>query len=126
MIAVGGRGQQEGYQRTLDLLAMPPDLQPDALLVSSHLMTIGAITAIRQKGKHIPAEIPVIGFDDTPWAPLFDPPLLLFTSRPTRWALKVRSCCKPGFSPNQTWMDRQHIVLPTTLVHRSSCCSQGS
>jgi LacI family transcriptional regulator len=126
ILAVGGRGQQEGYRRTLDLLSLPPDCQPEALLVSSHLMTIGAITAIRQKGKHIPAEISVIGFDDTPWAPLLDPPLTVVHQPAYEMGAKSAELLQTRLYPEPHLDGPQHIVLPTTLVHRGSCCSRGS
>jgi LacI family transcriptional regulator len=125
LIAVGGRGEQEGCQRTLDLLSLPPACQPDALLVSSHLMTIGAMTAIRQKGKRIPAEIPVIGFDDTPWAPLLDPPLTVVHQPAYEMGARSAGLLQARLSPEPALDGAQHLVLPTTLVHRGSCCSRG-
>ena len=126
LIAVGGRGQQEGFQRTLDLLSLPPASQPDALLVSSHLMTIGAMAAIRQKGRRIPAEIPLIGFDDTPWAPLLDPPLTVVHQPAYEMGAKSAELLQARLLPDPNQDGPQHVVLPTTLVHRGSCCSPAA
>lgn len=62
-----------GHAATLAILAGPEP--PRALFVANETMTLGALQAIRELGLRMPHEIAVIGFDDTPWAPLLDPPL---------------------------------------------------
>ena len=125
LIAVGGRGQQEGYQRTRDLLMLPPDRRPEALLVSSHLMTIGAISAILEKGQRIPNDMAVIGFDDTPWAPMLNPPLTVVNQPAYEMGAKSAELLRTRLDPQGNEDGPRHIVLPTTLVHRSSCCTRS-
>ena len=48
---------------------------PDAVFVTNHLMTIGALQAIAQAKLAIPADIAVVSFDDMPWSVLLQPPL---------------------------------------------------
>jgi LacI family transcriptional regulator len=48
---------------------------PTALFVVNNLMTVGALTAIHQRGLHVPRDLALVGFDDLPWAEAFDPPL---------------------------------------------------
>lgn len=47
----------------------------DAVFVTNHLMTIGAMQAIFQANMAIPADVAVVGYDDMSWAPLLNPPL---------------------------------------------------
>ena len=49
--------------------------RPDAVFVTNHLMTIGALQAIAQAKLAIPADIAVVSFDDMPWSSLLQPPL---------------------------------------------------
>jgi DNA-binding LacI/PurR family transcriptional regulator len=62
-----------GYAATLAMLDGPE--RPRALFVANEMMTLGALQAVRERGLRMPHEIAVIGFDDTPWARLLDPPL---------------------------------------------------
>ena len=56
-----------------ELLNQRPDI--DAVFASNDQMALGAIKAIKNFGMKIPDDIIIIGFDDIPEAPFFDPPL---------------------------------------------------
>ncbi len=43
LIAVGGRGADDGYRQADQLLSLPASRRTDALVVASHLMTLGAL-----------------------------------------------------------------------------------
>ncbi|MSU24335.1 MAG: LacI family transcriptional regulator [Opitutus sp.] len=47
---------------------------PTALFVCNNLMTVGALSAIHQRGRRVPQDVAVVGFDDLPWAEVLDPP----------------------------------------------------
>ena len=46
---------------------------PSALFVCNNLMTVGALAALHQRGRRVPADVAVVGFDDIPWAEAIDP-----------------------------------------------------
>ncbi|HEY8457404.1 MAG TPA: LacI family DNA-binding transcriptional regulator [Actinopolymorphaceae bacterium] len=64
-----------GYQAALELLELTPP--PDALFVANNLMAAGAMRALRERGLDVPEAIGVVGFDDSPWAPLMAPALTI-------------------------------------------------
>ena len=45
-------------------------------------MTLGAVITIKKMGITIPDELGIIGFDDSDWASILDPPLTV-VSQPT-------------------------------------------
>ncbi len=48
---------------------------PTALVVANHLMTVGALQAIRDRGLQVPADLALVALDDPFWAELVEPPL---------------------------------------------------
>jgi DNA-binding LacI/PurR family transcriptional regulator len=55
------------------LLAAAPDL--DAVFAASDLMAAGALSTLRAAGRAVPADVAVVGFDDSPLAAATEPPL---------------------------------------------------
>jgi DNA-binding LacI/PurR family transcriptional regulator len=55
------------------LLERRPDL--DAVFAASDAMAIGAMRALRAAGRRVPADVAVVGFEDSPSAAHTDPPL---------------------------------------------------
>ena len=50
-------------------------LVPDCLLACSDLLAVGAIQAFREHGLSVPADVSVVGYDDTPLGANLSPPL---------------------------------------------------
>jgi len=73
LVRIADAKQPGGYNAAHDLLVNQPHIT--ALFVANNLMTLGALTATRQRGLKIPDEISIVGFDDMPWASLLQPPL---------------------------------------------------
>lgn len=66
---------ETGQEAAHALLSQPEP--PDALLTSNNLLMAGALLAIRERGLSIPDDIALVGFDDTVWARLVQPPITL-------------------------------------------------
>lgn len=56
-------------------MALPLDLEATALVVANDQMALGAIRALTKRGLSVPQDMSVVGFDDIPEAPFFQPPL---------------------------------------------------
>jgi LacI family transcriptional regulator, kdg operon repressor len=56
-----------------DLLRLPEP--PTAILCTNDLTTMEALHVLKQENVKIPEAIAIIGFDDSPWVDLLDPPL---------------------------------------------------
>lgn len=128
LIAVGGRGEQDGYRGIQQFLALPDRPGLDALFVSSHLMTVGALKAIRERGLRVPEDIAVIGFDDLPWAPLMDPPLTVVSQPAYDMGAQATEVLMTRLTKDREERGEEsarQIVLETRLVHRESCCQPG-
>lgn len=71
---------KHGYDATVSLLQQKQ--KPDAIFTSNSLLTAGAFQAIRASGLKVPADVAIVGFDETTWAELVDPPITLI-AQPT-------------------------------------------
>ncbi|MGZ0147308.1 LacI family DNA-binding transcriptional regulator [Kribbella sp. WER1] len=73
MIAYGDFTADGGEQATLRLLDDHPDL--DGLFVASDLMATAALRVLSQSGRRVPADVAVVGFDDSVLATTTTPKL---------------------------------------------------
>lgn len=73
LILRGGFNERGGYNAVCDLLRM--GVAFDALFSGDDEAAVGAMSALRASGRHVPDEVAVIGFDDLPFARLLTPAL---------------------------------------------------
>ena len=64
---------EKGYEATLAL--MNASERPDAIFTSNSMLTAGALKALRDLKIKIPQDIALVGFDETLWGELVDPPI---------------------------------------------------
>ena len=68
----GDWSARSGYVAGLDLAA---DEQVTAVFVSNDQMALGVVRALLERGRRVPEDVSVVGFDDLPEAAYFTPPL---------------------------------------------------
>ena len=49
--------------------------RPDGVLVCNNMMTMGALQELSDQGVAVPGDLLLVGFDDEPWAPYWQPPV---------------------------------------------------
>ncbi|MBF9067199.1 LacI family DNA-binding transcriptional regulator [Streptacidiphilus fuscans] len=116
LIAHGDFSEDSGEQAMAQLLEREPDL--DAVFCASDLMAAGAMRTLRRAGRRIPADVAVVGFDDSPVARHTEPPMTS-VRQPTEEMgremarLLLEEIASPGRSHRQ-------VILSTELVVRES------
>jgi DNA-binding LacI/PurR family transcriptional regulator len=98
------------------LLDQHPEM--DGLFVASDLMAVEAMAVLTEHGRRIPADVAVVGFDDSAAALRADPPLTTIHQsfeRSAAEAVRILNELIAGSGPSP-----QHVVLPTKLVRRES------
>jgi len=115
LVAEGAFDAASGHAAMTRLLAQVSDLT--GVFIASDIVTFGALRALRESSRSVPADVSVVGFDDIPLARHFDPPLT--TIRLPAHAL--------GAAAGRALVDRlagRHVsertLLPTQLIVRES------
>jgi LacI family transcriptional regulator len=116
LIREGNFQQPGGYAAASELMELPN--APTAIFASNDMMAFGAMEAARERGKKIPDDISIVGFDDIPQAAHVHPPLTTIRQpleemgrRAARMLLEIIE------NPE---LPAGRIELPTDLVVRES------
>src|SRR6266576_6129805 len=109
-----------GFEACGRLLRLHP--RRTAIFAANDAMAIGALSALREAGVPVPAEMAVAGFDDIPMARYMHPPLS--TVRVSISALGERATDRllEAVASRRKHKKRREVV-PVTLVIRESCNS---
>lgn len=112
---------KQGYEAAASLL--DDRIRPDAIFTSNSLLTAGVFQAIRDRKLSVPGDVALVGFDQTTWGELVDPPITLI-SQPTEeigrtaTELLFQRIEEPGRSPKT-------VILKGTLIVRKSSIKQN-
>ncbi|MDT7673684.1 MAG: LacI family transcriptional regulator [Pseudonocardiales bacterium] len=92
---------------------------PTAIIAGNNTMTIGALSALREASVPVPGGMALAGFDDFPWADLFQPGLTAiaqpFVEMGRRAVELLLARMADPAAPQVT------VRLPPAFVHRDSC-----
>ncbi|MGE5618107.1 MAG: LacI family DNA-binding transcriptional regulator [Sphingomonadaceae bacterium] len=114
----GRSSEEEGFALAAQLLSLTHP--PDAIFASTHVMTMGVLRYLKQRGIRVPDDIALASFNDLPWSQHIDPPLTT-VQLPQReigaTAAQLLVQRLKGDGPSEPRL----VVLPTTLVVRRSC-----
>jgi LacI family transcriptional regulator len=105
-----------GRESGIDLLSDRPELT--GLLCYNDLVAVGALQAAGDVGRHVPADLCIVGFDDIPVAALVTPPLT--TCRGPRYDLGWEATALLFDRIQGKPVGRSEIVLQPELIIRAS------
>ena len=107
-----------GHRAAMALLAVTP--RPRAIFAANDAMAIGALSACREAGLRVPADIAVGGFDDIPMARYMNPPLTSVRVEISELGSRAMQALLDAVRlKNQH--ERQRVLVPARLVVRESC-----
>ncbi len=122
LIQPGDFTEEGGRRAMTELLARRPDL--DAVFAGSDVMAAGARQVLREKGRSIPDEVALVGYDDSAIARHMDPPLTSVRQpieemgrRMIDLLLTEIADRRPAITRE---LERRQVVLATELVARRS------
>ena len=115
----GGLDLKSGYVNMSALLQMEESRQPTAVFAFSDMAALGAYRAITERGKKVPDDISVMGFDGIELAEYIDPPLTTLSQPQYEMGAAAMSCMLKLL--NNEKIEQSNIVLDHALIIRKSC-----
>ncbi|MEU1511252.1 LacI family DNA-binding transcriptional regulator [Streptomyces sp. NPDC005811] len=101
------------------LLERRPDV--DAVFAANDLTASGALRVLRERGRRVPEDVAVVGFDDMlPVAEATDPPLTTVRQDIEEMGRIMARLLLRRLDPRTSDETPAGVVLPTTLVRRAS------
>jgi DNA-binding LacI/PurR family transcriptional regulator len=91
----------------------------DAVFVASDLMAAGAIRALRERGRRIPEEVAVVGFEDSSIARQTEPPLTTVHQPVEEMGKQMARLLVARINKTEP-SDRPYVLLDTHMVARES------
>jgi DNA-binding LacI/PurR family transcriptional regulator len=111
----GDWSARSGYEHGKRLAANP---EITALFVANDATALGVLRALRERGRRVPEDVSVVGFDDVPEAPFFSPPLTTVRQNfgeVGRHAFQLLLDQIDGLTP-----ERRRLVEPELVVREST------
>lgn len=124
LIVQSGFDWRLGLESTRLLLERSARTRPTAIFAANDLCAEGAIRAIRSAGMSVPDDIAVVGYDDTWYATLTQPPLTT-VHMPIEEMGEMAARMLIARLEGQNGIDPQP-VLPVSLTIRHSCGADAS
>lgn len=118
-IVGGGFQEERGYESMRNILSLPKEDHPEAVVAVNDPAAMGAIKAIKEEGLSIPDDIAIVGFTDDIRAPLLETPLT--TVRQPAYKVGKRAAQKLLKTIDDPEEPAENIELLTTLKIRKSC-----
>src|SRR5690606_3978923 len=115
LVETGDFTEESDSRAMCSLLERAPDL--DAVFAASDLMAVGALAELRRRGRRVPEDVAVVGFEDSVLARHTNPPLTT-VRQPVeelgRTMVRILTDITRNGAP------RRQVTLPTELVVRES------
>ena len=94
--------------------------KPEAIFVANLDLTLGAILSIKSLGLKIPDDIAVIGFDDSDWAQILDPPLTTISQPVYDLGSTAAEMLIKNIENDNSKKEKSIVTFNTKLIERGS------
>lgn len=108
---------ESGARATAELLDAHPDV--DGIFVASDLMAAGALSVLTARGRRVPDDVAVVGYDDLGVAERMDPPLTTVRQSATDMAQRATKLLLEQLA-RDTVGPIKHEIQPPQLIRRGS------
>ncbi|PTM59361.1 LacI family DNA-binding transcriptional regulator [Desmospora activa] len=117
-IASVGFSEESGFQALCHMRAH--GITFDAILASDDLFALGALRFAHHAGLSIPADLGIVGFNDTPMMAYAHPPLTSVRILSYELGVEAMQLLLDGLADPEHWQHKKEVVLPSHLEVRAS------
>jgi DNA-binding LacI/PurR family transcriptional regulator len=109
-----------GYKATLELLDLPADCRPTALIALNDMMALGASQAIKDRGLRVGTDFAVTGFDDAPMVQYTFPSLTTLRQPITEIGQRIIAMLMEYINTGSIPKNSNILVAPQLIVRSST------
>lgn len=99
--------------------ALSSENPPDAVITSNEPMSLGAASELLKRGYKFGKDIGFVGFDDSAWARIVDPPLTVVEQQPYEIGAQAARMLIEHLD-GETKIPPRYVEFPTSLIIRGS------
>ncbi|MBD3918682.1 LacI family DNA-binding transcriptional regulator [Paenibacillus sp. PR3] len=118
LVLAGTANEANGRLFMEQLLALPAEEQPDAVICMNNYTAFGALEAARAAGVSLPSQLGIATFDDYPLAPYTNPPLTCL--KMDTFELGVQAAHMLMTRISQPSAAAEQRLIPAALITRAS------
>jgi DNA-binding LacI/PurR family transcriptional regulator len=94
----------------------------DAVVAADDLLALGALRFAHEQGVHVPDELGIVGFNDTPIMSYTHPPLTSVRILSYQLGVEAMELLLEGLEHPEKAQTKKEILLPSELIVRKSSC----
>ncbi|MFI5086570.1 MAG: substrate-binding domain-containing protein, partial [Actinomycetales bacterium] len=113
-----GASERHGYQETLTLMGL--ENPPDAIFAMNQYMAIGALSALKELGLRIPADVALVGYDDLIWTRNLEPPMSVVAQQVELIGRMGATRLVRRLADNSAGEPAESVTVDTQLIIRAS------
>jgi LacI family transcriptional regulator len=110
---------ESGYENMKKIMQATKH-RPEAVFISNNQMTLGAYKYIKENGFSIPSDISIVGYDDSNWGTVVDPPLSTVRQPSEELGRRAANLIMECILANKV-LEKKSILLQPELIVRKSC-----
>jgi DNA-binding LacI/PurR family transcriptional regulator len=124
LIQICKAGKGNGVVAVTELLSRPD--RPTAIFSTNMHLTLDVLKGVRLAGLDVPEDISVVGYDDSEWAPLLDPPLTTVAVPAFQMGVKAASLLIQKLQNKKAKKPKTIEIMPKLVIRHSATRLQMS
>ena len=111
-------GWSDGVNCTLELFGAPDP--PTAVISATSMLNLQVLAAVKRLGLRVPEDVSVVGYDDSPWDALLDPPLTTVATPARQLGVAAAERLVAALDAGERTVTGEVRLLPKLVIREST------